>query len=477
MHPITRRAALGLGAAALAGPASAQPSRAIPRAEVPAPNLPVESGASLRIIRPARFVEPDEVIFRQNAQRFTERFNIPVRIDFVGWEDIRPQTAVIANTGTGPDIVIGWSDDPHIYADRVIEVTDIAEYLGARYGGWTFLGEKYGKRHNGRAWLGIPFGGGIGPVTYRISAVREAGFDAIPEDHAGFLRLCQALRRNNKPVGFALGNAVGDGNAFAQWLLWSHGAKLVDDDGKVVINSRETIEALNYLKELYQTFIPGTLSWLDPSNNRAYSSQEIFLTSNGVSLYFTLKSDPGTRHIAEDTDHAPMPKGRAAAPPHTSTVLNAMLFRHTRFPNAAKAFLAFMMEAEQYDPWLTGCIGYWGQSLNAYRQSAVWESDPKIKVFADAMNTRFWSGYSGPISQASGAVAADYVLVQMCAAVASGQQTPQDAAREAERRAPDPRGWPRAIALARTRDGVTGHPGVAGPSVAMRGLVCRHARA
>ena len=112
-----------------------------------------------------------------------------------------------------------------------------------------------------------------------------------------------------------------------------------------------------------------------------------------------------------------------------------MLFRHTAYPNAAKAFLTFMMEAEQYDPWLTGCIGYWGQSLNAYRQSAVWNSDRKLAVFADAMNSPFWSGYKGPISVASGAVAADYVLVQMCAAVASGQATPEAAAREAERRA------------------------------------------
>ena len=441
MHEFTRRSTLGLGAAALLGPAvpgqaqNASGSGGIPRADIPAPRLPIESGATLRVIRPARFVEPDEVIFRQNAQRFTERFNVPVRVDFVGWEDIRPQTAVVANTGTGPDIVIGWSDDPHIYADKVIEVTNLAEYLGQRYGGWTFLGEKYGRKNASRTWLGIPFGGGIGPVTYRVSAVREAGFDRIPEDHAGFLRLCLAMKRNNKPVGFALGNAVGDGNAFAQWLLWSHGAYLVDEDGKVAINSRETIDALNYLKELYQAFIPGTLAWLDPSNNRAFASQEIFLTSNGVSLYFALKNDAGTRAIAEDTDHAFMPKGRAEAPPHTATVLNAMVFRHTRFPNAAKAFITFMMESEQYDPWLTGCIGYWGQSLNAYRQSAVWESDPKIKVFADAMNTRFWSGYKGPISQASGSVAAEYVLVQMCAAVASGQQTPQEAAREAERRA------------------------------------------
>jgi multiple sugar transport system substrate-binding protein len=33
--------------------------------------------------------------------------------------------------------------------------------------------------------------------------------------------------------------------------------------------------ALNYSKELYQTFIPGTLSWGDISNNRAYAAGEM----------------------------------------------------------------------------------------------------------------------------------------------------------------------------------------------------------
>lgn len=433
MHDLSRRAALALGAATLAGPALGQ--SAIPRRDVAPPRLPPEPGASLRIIRPARFVEPDEVIFRRNAQAFQERFNIPVRVDFVGWEDIRPQTAVVANTGSGPDIVIGWADDPHIYADKIIEVSDIAAYLGERYGGWTFLGQKYGKKDRSETWLGLPIGGNMGPANYRISAVKEAGFDAIPDDHAGFLKLCQGLRRIGKPAGFALGNAVGDANGFAQWLLWSHGAMLTDEEGKVCINSRETVAALNYLRELYPTFVNGTLSWLDISNNRAFSSQDVYLTANGVSLYFSLKNDPNTRAIADDMDHAPMPKGLASVAPHTATVMNAMVFKHTRYPNAAKAFLTFMMEAEQYDPWLIGCLGYWVQPLNAYRQSSVWTSDPKLAVFADTMNNQFWSGYRGPISLASGAVAADYVLVQMCAGVASGQATPEAAAREAERRA------------------------------------------
>ena len=30
--------------------------------------------------------------------------------------------------------------------------------------------------------------------------------------------------------------------------------------------------------------------------------------------------------------------------------MNAMVFKHCQYPNAAKAFLQFMLEQEQYDP-------------------------------------------------------------------------------------------------------------------------------
>jgi hypothetical protein len=61
-----------------------------------------------------------------------------------------------------------------------------------------------------------------------------------------------------------------------------------------------------------------------------------------------------------------------------------------------------MMEVEQYDPWLVGCGGYWAHPLNAYAESEVWKGDPKLAVYRDTNTVEFWSGYKGPISQASG---------------------------------------------------------------------------
>ena len=435
---ITRRDALALGvsAAALAATgASAQTASTIKVADAEAPKLAIEKGASLRLLRPVRFVQADEDVFRANAAKFTKETGVEVKVDFVGWEDINQQTAVTSNSGAGPDIIIGFSDAPHIYVDKLVELTDVAEYLGKKYGGWLPLAKNYGMKNKSTAWIGLPFGATAGPLIYRKSIIQSVGFDKVPEDHAGFLDLCRKLHKAGKPAGFALGNAKGDGNGFANWALWSHNASLLDEEGNVTINSKETIAALNWVKELYPTFIAGTPSWNDVSNNRAYAAQEISLSANGVSLYFSLKNDPATKAIADDTEHQLLPKGLAKVSPMAGLTLNAMVFKHSQYPNAAKAFLQYMLEKDQYEAWLNANSGYWAQPLAAYADAKVWSEDPKVTIFRDAMQSTYYDGYKGPISTATGAVSSDYVLVQMCAAVATGASTPEAAAAEAEQRA------------------------------------------
>lgn len=183
--------------------------------------------------------------------------------------------------------------------------------------------------------------------------------------------------------------------------------------------------------------VSGTMAWDGASNNRAFIAGDLWLTQNGVSIYYATKTANDARQnaIAADIQHADMPHGVAGRAPSTALTLMGMVPRYTRFPNAATDYLRFMMEAEQYDPWLIANLGYWAQPLAAYKDSAVWTSDPKVAIFRDSMNNEFWNGYKGPISEASGQANAEYVMVQMCASVASGQATPEAAAREAERRA------------------------------------------
>ena len=48
-----------------------------------------------------------------------------------------------------------------------------------------------------------------------------------------------------------------------------------------------------------------------------------------------------------------------------------MIFKYTKFPNAAKEYLRFMMEREQYVPWQEASIGYVCHPLGGVREERV----------------------------------------------------------------------------------------------------------
>jgi multiple sugar transport system substrate-binding protein len=439
---MTRRDSLALGAAAL-GAASIPIIGAhaavddVPTADVKASDFKIEKGASLHVLRPAKFVDPDEVYWKANTKKFIDTTGIDVKVDWVSWEDLRPQTAVIANTGAGADIVCGFASDPHVYTEKLADMSDLAEYLGAKYGGWYNLAKLYGTKWKTNQWISLPIGGGSGPCVYRASWVKEAGFDRIPEDHPGILDLCQKLQKIGHPCGFSLGHALGDANGNCAWALHSHNAMLVDENGKVAIDSKETIAALKFMAELYKTMIPGTISWNDAGNNQAYAAGQIGFTFNGVSIYYVIKNspDPKLQAIAADTRHQEQPKGLAPKSPQSAGPMNAMIFKSSKYPNASKEYLRFMMEAEQYGPWLSSCYGYWSQSLRAYGKMKFWDADPQLEAFKGAMDSPFYSGYKGPISAAAATVEANYTVVDMFAAVATGSMSPEAAAKQAARQA------------------------------------------
>jgi multiple sugar transport system substrate-binding protein len=394
-----------------------------------------EKGAKLRVLRWSRFVQGDIDAYMINVKKFTEKTGIEVRIDNEGWEDVRPKAAVAANTGAGPDIILSTNDDANLYPDKLLDVTDLAEYLGKKYGGWYPACEAY-LRPDGKKWIGIALGASGSYMVYRTSQLKAAGFDSFPKDTAGFLAMCKALHAKGTPPGMALGNATGDG-LWTNWLIWSHGGQLVDKNNKVIIDSPQTIKALEYAKELYQTFIPGTLSWLDPNNNKAFLDSQISVTNNGISIYYAAKNatDPKVKELAADINHASFPIGPVGVATESHLFFNQMIMKYTKYPNAAKEFLRFMMEKEQFDPWLTGAGGYIAQPLRAYESTAIWTVDPKNTPYRDGVKNMRPAGYAGKLGYASAGASADFIVTNMVAEAASGSRTPKEAAERAQKRA------------------------------------------
>ena len=177
---------------------------------------------------------------------------------------------------------------------------------------------------------------------------------------------------------------------------------MVDENDQVVINSPETIAALEYAKELYETFIPGTLSWLDPSNNKAFLDGQIGLDQQrhlGLLRRQELRGSGRSRRWPR-TSATRLPVGPVGHPTERRLTVPAMVFAYTQYPNAAKDYIRFMLEREQYVPWQEASLGYFSQPLRAYDKSPVWTADPKHTPYRDLMANMQWPGYEGSISGA-----------------------------------------------------------------------------
>jgi multiple sugar transport system substrate-binding protein len=266
--------------------------------------------------------------------------------------------------------------------------------------------------------------------------VKAAGFDTFPKDTDGFLRMFRALKEKGTPGGLALGNATGD-SGWTHWLIWAFGGSIVDANNRVVIDSIETYRALEYARELYSTFVPGTLSWLDPNNNKAFLDGQVSVTNNGISIYYAAKNspDPKLKEIAADINHAAFPVGPVGKPTEYHLFFNQMIMKYTKYPQAAKEFLRFMMEADQFNAWISGGGGYVSQPLRAYASNPVWTSDPKNTPYRDAFANLRPAGFAGKLGYASAGALADFIVANMVAEAASGSRSPKEAAERAQKRA------------------------------------------
>jgi multiple sugar transport system substrate-binding protein len=433
MNELTRRGALKLGA----GAAAASAWLGIMRSAEAAVDLRFspEPGAALKILRWEAFVPDEAVAWTEITRQFSDQTGVAVSLESVPWPSVQGRVSEAVHAGSGPDIIFGFYDTPQLYPDQLVDLTILATYLGEKYGGWYPVCERYGTVAS--RWIALPLATAGTSMVYRRSHVAAAGFAEFPQDMPGFLELCRALAKNGTPPGFPLGHAVGDANTFAHWLLWAFGGRLVDVGLNVVIDSSQTREALAYARELYQTFVPGTTSWLDPDNNEAFLSGAISLTQNGLSIYDAARnaSDPARQSMAEDIEHAYMPVGPVGTPTELYVFFQAMVPGYSKFPNAAMEYLRFMSEREQYEPWQQAAHGYHCQALRAYEDNPVWSADPQYEVYKNCTARMLWNGFAGELGPASAEAMAQFIVVDMFAEAASGQSSASDAAGRAAKRA------------------------------------------
>mgnify|MGYP002628460975 CR=1 FL=1 len=433
----SRRQALKTGVA-LAGAGAAANLGLFAQAWAQSSRWKPEAGAKLQLLRWKRFIQSEEDAFVKLVAAFTKATGVQVKVLNESLDDVQPKASVAANTGQGPDMFWGLYSLPHLFPSHCLDVTDVAEYLGGKYGGWVPTAVTYGK--SGGKWIAIPVAYNGNVINYRQSMIEKAGFKSIPGDTAGFLEMFKALKAKSVPGGFALGRASGDGNAWIHWALWSHGANLVDKNDKITINSPETVKALKYIKTLSENFVSGTASWNDSFNNKAFLSGSVSVTNNGVSIYAAAKAgaekgDSKMKAIQSDMNHALWPVGPVGHPTEFHIAYPLLAMTYTKYPNACKAFMAFTMEAENYNKWLEGGVGYLTHPLNAYDKNPVWTSDPKLSLVRDVAKRTLTAGGLGSVGEKAASALADFVLLDMVASVCTDRSSITEAISIAERQA------------------------------------------
>ncbi|WP_425256267.1 ABC transporter substrate-binding protein [Microbaculum marinisediminis] len=392
-----------------------------------------EDGAELTLLRWKRFIQAEEDAFMKIVENFQKDCGITVNVQNESLDDVQPKASVAANVNQGPDMVWGLYSLPHLFPDKLVDVTDLADYLAGKYGPWVPSAVKYGTKAGTSEWIDIPIAYNGNYINYRISAVEKAGFKEPPKTTAEFMELAKALKEQGTPLGMALGHATGDGNAWVHWALWSFGGSLVNENDEVIINSPETKAAVEYVKELYGYMAPGVAAWNDSNNNKAFMSGEVSMTNNGPSIYPAAKKD--APDIAADMNHAKWPVGPVGKPTEFHIAYPMMIFKYSKYPNAAKGFIEYLFQPAQYDMWLQAAVAYLTPPLEKYEANSVFTDDPKLTVFRDAARDTLTAGYEGSVGEKAASALAEFIVLDMFANAATGNMSVDDAIAQAERQA------------------------------------------
>src|SRR5947208_14518563 len=104
-----------------------------------------ESGAQLSMLRWKYFVQSEDDAFVALIDAFTKATGVKVNISRESYEDVQPKASVAANTGAGPDLFWSLYSLPHLFPQKCVDVTDVADYLGKKYGCWVPSAGRYGE--------------------------------------------------------------------------------------------------------------------------------------------------------------------------------------------------------------------------------------------------------------------------------------------------------------------------------------------
>jgi multiple sugar transport system substrate-binding protein len=416
------------GASAAAGIAAAGLEGILAAGRAPA----YAQGTRLNIVRWVDFIPACDVELKRQAPEASKALGAEVVFEFINANDLQARITAAMQSGAGPDIIQMLHNWPHLYANGLVDVSDLVAWQVKEQGALYSLSEANVKV--GGKFLALPHGIVPGLIAYRKSWFDEIGATTFPKTYEELRQVTTKLKKKGKPYGQTLGHTFGDAPGWAYPLMWNFGGMEVDKSGKTAIDSKGSVEAIKFMTAFWKDSCDeGGLAWDDTNNNRAFLAGEICATLNGASIYIAakrgqdkIKDDKG-EPMVRDIQHARLPAGPGGASSYQASFHHAVM-NYGKNQKLAKDCLKWLHGKEQFGKWFQVAEGFSIGSTKMWEQAPLWNTiDEPMKGFRTAADNSRVFGYAGPPSAKATEVYSKYIIVDMFAKGVQGMKAEDSA--------------------------------------------------
>jgi multiple sugar transport system substrate-binding protein len=425
-----RELVTGTGAVLVAGaiPAAA----CAKRGRQPAPGR-----KTLKILQWSHFIPAyDRWFDGVYTKQWGEKNGTVVTVDHMASTEVAARGAAEVAARKGHDVFLFLSP-PAAYEEHVIDHRPVIEAVQKKHGKMIPLAER--STFNPKTGKFFAFSDSYvpDPGNYRIDLWQKVGYPNGPDSwddlRAGGRKIKE---RFGNPVGIGLSQEI-DSNMALRAVLWSFGGAEQDEAGNVAINSKETVEALKYVRALYrETMTPEVFTWDPSSNNRMILAGRASFVCNAISVTRTAERE--SPEMSKKIGLTPALKGpvRRIAAEH---VMNCyVVWKFAENPEGAQQFLVDLVdhfadvfrEGESYNfPCFPASLPDLEQRI---ARDAKADPPDKYRVLGSVLDWATNVGFPGYATAAIDEVFNTFVIPTMFARVARDQMSAEAATRAAE---------------------------------------------
>jgi len=392
---------------------------------------------TLKVLQWVHFVPGyDEWFNKKFAVEWGQKNNTEVIVDNIGIAGVNARGASEISAQKGHDLFL-YNWPPPAIEEQTLDMRDVYTELERKVGKPIDLGIKSTYNPKTKKYYAFSPSFTPDPFNYRQDLFSQVGLPNGPRNWDDVrIKGAEIKKKFGNPVGIGLSNEIDTAMAM-RTIMYSFGAHEQDAGGNYTLNSKQTLEAIKFVKALYQEAMTAEVfTWDASSNNRAIIAGQISATLNAISTTRTAeKQDPAMSAKIQLTKAVKGPV-RAIGLEHVMQCY--VIWKFAENKDGAKKFLidyvtnfrdAFVA-GEFYD------FPCWPKTVPDIQKLIA--NDPKAhppdkyKVLDDVLDWATNIGYPGYANAAIDEIYSTWVLNVMFAKAASGQATPEAALEEAD---------------------------------------------